>query len=94
MMVMKRVLWKKNDDEEHDQLELADEDDPKKDVQGIFESDDVADNAVEDYFDDDTMSVTDDDDDDDDDDMANPYNVDYVFDDIDDDMDEEDNEIY
>ena len=27
---------------------------------------------------------------DDDDDMANPYNVDYVYDDTDDDMDEED----
>ena len=33
------------------------------------------------------MSVTDDD-------MANPYNVDYVFDDTEDDMDEEDDEIY
>ena len=31
---------------------------------------------------------------DDDDDMANPYNVDYVSDDTDDDMDEEDDEIY
>ena len=55
--------------EEHDQLELADDDDPIEDVQGIVESDDVADNVDEDYFDDVTMTVTDDDDDDD---MANP----------------------
>ena len=65
-------LEEEYDDEEHDQLELAD-------------------NSDEDYFDDDMMSATDDDDDDD---MANPYNVDYVSDDIDDDMDEEDAGIY
>ena len=63
-------LEEEHNDKEHDQLELADDDDPTEDVQGIVESDDVADNAVEDYSDDDTMSVTDDDD------MANPYNVD------------------
>ena len=60
------------DDEEHDQLELANDDDPTKDVQGTVEADDVADNADEDYSDDDMMSVIDDDDDDD---MANPYYV-------------------
>ena len=37
------------------------------------------------------MSITDDDDDDD---MANPYNIDYVSDDTDDGMYEEDDEIY
>ena len=61
-------LEEEYDDEEHDQIELAD-------------------NANEYYFDDDTMSATDDDDDDD---MANPYNVDYVSNDTNDDMDEED----
>ena len=48
MMAMKRVLWKEEyDDEEHDQLELADDDDPTKYVQEIVESDDVVDNADE-----------------------------------------------
>ena len=88
-------------DAEHDQHDLGDDDDPLEDVlQEAVESDDVANNADEDYFDVDTMSITDDDYDDDD--MANPYNVDYVSDDIYDDideevfadMDEEDNEIY
>ena len=60
------------DDEEHDQLELAD-------------------NADEDYSNDDTMNAIDDDDDDD---MANPYNVDYVSDEEDSEMDEENDEIY
>ena len=31
---------------------------------------------------------------DDDDDMANPYNVEFVYDDTDEDIDEEDDEIY
>ena len=80
-------LEEEYDDEEHDQLELADDDDPTEDVQGIVELGDVADNADEYYFDNDTMSITDNDDDDN---MANPYNVDYVSDDTDDDMDGED----
>ena len=87
-------LEEEYDDEEHDQLDLVGDDDPTEDVQEIVESYDVADNVVQDYSNDDTMSITDDDDDDDDDDdMANPYNVDYVSDDTDDDMDEEDDEI-
>ena len=56
-----------------EQVFYSEDDDPTKDVQGIVESDDVADNVFENYFDDDTMSVTDDDEDDH---MANPYNVD------------------
>ena len=47
-------LEEEYDDEEHDQIELVDNDDPTEDVQGIVESDDVADNADEDYSDDDT----------------------------------------
>ena len=35
-------LEEEYDDKEHDQLELADDDDPIEDVQGIVESDDVA----------------------------------------------------
>ena len=83
-------LEEEYDDEEHDQLELADDDDPIEYVQGIVELDDVADNADEYYFDDGTMSITDDDDDDD---MANPYNVHCVSDDTDDDLDEEDDDM-
>ena len=84
-------LEEEYDDEEHDQLELADDVDPIEYVQGIVESDDLADNVDEDYSDDETMSVTDVDDDDD---MANPYNVDSGSNDMDDDLDEEDDEIY
>ena len=80
-------LEEEYDGKEHDQLELADDDDPTEFVQEIVESDDVADNVDEDYFDDEMMGVIDDDDDDD---MANTYNVDYVSDETDDDMDEED----
>ena len=53
----KGSLEEEYDDEEHDEIELVDED-----VQEIVESYDVADNVDEYYFDDDTMSVTDDDD--------------------------------
>ena len=83
-------LEEEYEDKEHDQIEL-DDDDPTEDVQGIVESDDVADNSHEDYINDDTMSVTDLDDDVD---MTNPYNIESGSDDIDDDMDEEDDEIY
>ena len=92
-------LEEEYNDEEHDEHDLGDDDDPVEDVlQEIVESDDVADNVDEDYFDDDTMSVNDLDNDDD---MANPCNVDSRYNDIDDeldeeddDMDEEDDEIY
>ena len=42
-------LEEEYDDEEHDQIDLADDDDPTEDVHEIVESDDVADNADEDY---------------------------------------------
>ena len=74
------------DDAKQDQHALGYDDDPTKDVlQETVEFDDVANNADESYTDDDTMSITDDDDDDD---MANPYNIDSRFDDIDVELDD------
>ena len=85
-------LEEEDDDEEHDQHELYDDDDdPAKDVQELIESDDVAENSHEYYINDDRMSITELDDNDD---MANPYNVDFGFDDTDDNLDEEDDETY
>ena len=86
------TLEEEDGDDEHDQhVELDDHDDPVEDVQELVESDDVAGNSHQDYIDDDMMIVTDLDDDED---MANPYNVESGFDDIDDYLDEEDDEIY
>ena len=53
---------------------------PEEDVKELVESDDVANNAHEDYIDDDMMIITNLDDDD----MTNPYNVDSGSNDTDD----------
>ena len=84
-------LEEEDDDEDHDQNELDDHDHPAKYVQELVESDDLANNAHEEYIDDDMMIVTDLDDDND---IANIYNVESGSDDTDDDLDEEDDEIY
>ena len=83
-------LEEEDDDEYHDQHELDDHV-PEEDVKELFESNDVSNNAHEDYINDDMIIVTEFDDDDD---MANTYNVDFGSDDTDDDLDEEDDEVY
>ena len=80
-----------NDEDHHQHDKLDDHDDPAEYVQKLVESNDVADNAHEDYIDDDMMIITNVDDDYD---MANPYNVNSGSDDTDDDLNEEEDEIY